>query len=322
MTTNSRSTVSVQEMAETHDGSQEQSRDVWSVEGASAYQPIIGIPILVKQESQGPVLMADAVGVWAVERMRARVFLIPLWPFPTHTHTYQSLWSLMQSIDGLLLPAGIQGTDWYTVWKADEHEPGSESWPIAWEMALAQLATYMGMPVLAIADGAEKWNCALGGTRRESPGESEPMTTLPPENWTRHTIRVRAQSALASVLQPAIRSQDGEQEPWELACMPQQGIEHLAPGLRSCAKTEDGWMVAFERSDGVFGLGILGRLDWGLDQKYGTAVFEAFLQACRTFDDARRQQEGWQSMRDELCSRISTLVAQNLPLLSNRHQLT
>ncbi|GLV54429.1 hypothetical protein KDH_12760 [Dictyobacter sp. S3.2.2.5] len=321
MTTNSQSTIFGQEMAETHDESQEKSRDVWSAEGVSAYQPIIGIPILVKQGSQGPVLMADAVGAWAIERIRARVLLIPLWPFPTHTHIYQSLWSLIQSIDGLLLPAGIQGTDWYAVWKAGEQKPGPENRPIAWEIALAQLATYMGMPVLAIADGAEKWNCALGGTRREPPGESDQITTLPPEDWARHTIRVRAQSALASALQPAVRRQDGEQ-PWEMVFMPQRGVERLACGLGSCAQTEDGSMAAFERSDGVFGLGMLGRCDWGLDQEYVTVVFAAFLQACRSFNDTRRQQEGWRSMRDELCSKISILVAQNLPLLSNSHQRT
>src|SRR6266567_7791788 len=78
------------------------------------HQPIIGIPMHVSQGSQGPLFLADAVGAWAIERMQGRVFLIPLWPFPTHKHRYQSLWSLMQSMDGLLLPAGIAGTDWYT----------------------------------------------------------------------------------------------------------------------------------------------------------------------------------------------------------------
>src|SRR5512147_1749535 len=108
MTTNPRLTVSVDEATATHDGSQEQLRDVWSAEGVSVYQPIIGIPILAKQGSQGPVFMADAVGAWAIARMRARVLLIPLWPFPAHAHIYQSLWSLIQAIDGLLLPAGVQ----------------------------------------------------------------------------------------------------------------------------------------------------------------------------------------------------------------------
>ncbi|GHO82378.1 hypothetical protein KSZ_03840 [Dictyobacter formicarum] len=314
--TDSMLTIPVHEMTETYDGPQEKPQDAWSADGSLEHQPIVGIPIPVKQGSQGPLLMVDAVGAWAVERMQARVFLIPLWPFPTHKHMYQSLWSLIQSMDGLLLLAGIQGTDWYAVWKAGEQEPGLDSWPIAWEIALAQLATYMGMPVLAIADGAEKWNSALGGKRSEAPGDREQMASMTPDSWDRHTIRVRAQSALASALQPAIRSHDGEQKPWDLAFMPQQGVEQLAPGLRSCAQAEDGSVAAFERRDGAFGLGMLGRLDWGLDQDYGTTVFDAFLQACRSFDHTRSQQDGWRTVRDELCSRVSTLVTQGQPLIS------
>ncbi|GCE29476.1 hypothetical protein KDA_49600 [Dictyobacter alpinus] len=194
--------------------------DAHSDAGFQEHQPIIGIPIPVTQGSQGPVLVADAVSAWAVERMRARIFLIPLWPFPTHPHLYQSLWPLMQSMDGLLLPAGLQGTDWYTVWQACEQHPGPENWPLAWEVALAQLATYIGMPVLAIADGAEKWNSALGGKRGDAPRALEHTASMTPETWDRHTIRVRAPSALAATLQPALRRQEGEVKPWELAFMP------------------------------------------------------------------------------------------------------
>ena len=81
------------------------------------HQPIIGIPLPVQQDKRGPLLLADAVGTWAVERMLGKVFLIPLWPFPTHTHRYQSLWSLMQTMDALLLPASVPGTNWYAHWQ-------------------------------------------------------------------------------------------------------------------------------------------------------------------------------------------------------------
>ncbi|GCE22248.1 gamma-glutamyl-gamma-aminobutyrate hydrolase family protein [Dictyobacter kobayashii] len=318
--TDSTHTIPVLEMTDTHDAPHEKSHDEWDAEGSQEYQPIIGIPIPVKQGNQGPLFVADALGAWAVERMGARIFLIPLWPFPTHKHIYQSLWSLMQSMDGLLLPAGIQGTDWYSSWKEREQEPGPDSWPIAWEIALAQLATYMGMPVLAIADGAEKWNNALGGKRGEAPRDLEQAATITPDTWDRHMIRVRAQSTLATALQPAIRSQDGEQKPWELAFMPQQGVERLAPGLRPCAQSEDGAVVAFERRDGAFGLGIIGRLDWGLDQAYGTTLFEAFLHACQSFDRIRQQQHGWESARDTICATVYDLVTQNQPLLPVSHQ--
>ncbi|BCL83539.1 hypothetical protein ccbrp13_60040 [Ktedonobacteria bacterium brp13] len=209
------------ERVESREVPHEKSQDEWqepSLHEHQEHQPIIGLPIPVQQGNQGPLLVADAVGAWAIERMHARVFLIPLWPFPTHPHRYQSLWQLLQSMDGLFLPAGI-GTDWYPLWKAGE--PGPESWPILWEIALAQLASYIGMPILAIADGAEKWNSALGGKRGEVPrdlDQTAPFTS--PETWDRHTIRVRAQSMLATVLQPALVQQSGEQKPWALPFLP------------------------------------------------------------------------------------------------------
>jgi hypothetical protein len=104
-------------------------------------QPVIGIPIPVMQDAQGPRLLADALGPWAIERVLGRVFLIPLWPFPTHTYVYQSFWPLLQSMDGLLLPASIQGSNWRTHWHERERHPGAQTWPLAWEIALAQLAT-------------------------------------------------------------------------------------------------------------------------------------------------------------------------------------
>lgn len=305
-----------------------------------AHQPIIGIPVPVQQSSQGPLLLADAVGAWAIERMQGRVFLIPLWPFPTHERVYQSLWSLMQSMDGLLLPASVQGTDWYADWadwqtRTSQHDP--QTWPLAWEMALAQLATYLGMPILAIADGADKWNCALGGkmaemaemadgsadvhdvpahaaqTRRAMNTATDPS----PETWERHSVRVRAQSQLASYLQPALAMQN-EQEPWELAFMPthpHQRVAQLAPGLRSCAQSEETTVVAFERKDAAFGLGIVGRLDWGLDQLYGTALFDAFLLACRSFDHVRLQNHGWESSREVICATVMERVMQGQSLI-------
>lgn len=283
---------------------------------SKTHQPIIGIPVPVQQGNQGPLLLADAVGAWAIERMLGRVFLIPLWPFPTHKQVYQSLWSLMQSMDGLLLPAGLQETNWYAQWKEGERPPEPQAWPIFWEIALAQLATYVGMPILAIADGAEKWNVALSGKGVERVTDLSQSAPTTPDSWDRRAIRVRAQSKLATYLQPALNGQDGEQTPWELAFMPHQGVEKLASGLRSCAQLEDTSVAAFERKDTAFGLGILGRLDWGLDQSYGMTLFDAFLNACRSFDYIRQQQNGWESSRDTICEAVYERVTLGQSLLS------
>jgi gamma-glutamyl-gamma-aminobutyrate hydrolase PuuD len=293
----------------------EETQDQRNLKGPDGPQPIIGIPLPVQQGRQGPVFLADAVGPWSIERMRGRIFLIPLWPFPVHKQVYQSLWPLIQLMDGLFLPAGLQGTDWYTSWKGSEQEPEPEHWPITWEIALAQLATAIGMPLLAVADGAEKWNSALGGKRGEARRDVAQAVSMTPDAWDRHTVRVRAQSKLASYLQPAIVAQDGEQKPWKLAFLPGQGIESLASGLRSCAQSEEGTIAAFERRDSAFGLGIIGRLDWELDQPYSTTIFDAFLQACQSFDHLRQQYAGWEAARDSICATVNDLVMQGRSLI-------
>lgn len=320
MKSDPRDTLFVSEMTENNDTLYEGRLDELDAACVQDHQPIIGIPIPVKQGEQGPLFVADAVGAWAIERMRGRILLIPLWPFPTHKHVYQSLWPLLQSMDGLFLPAGIQGTDWYSCWKECEQEPGPEHWSISWEIALTQLATSMGMPVLAIGDGAEKWNSALGGKRGEDARDCVQTAPAMPDTWDRYTIRVRAHSALATTLQPAIALQDGDPKPWELAFLPQQGVERLAPGLRCCAQSEDGTVVAFERKDDAFGLGIIGRLDWGLDQAYATTLFDAFLHACQSFDRTRQQLQGWEAVRDTMCATVDELVTQGQSLIPIRQQ--
>ncbi|GHO47630.1 gamma-glutamyl-gamma-aminobutyrate hydrolase family protein [Ktedonospora formicarum] len=137
------------------------------------------------------------------------------------------------SMDGLLLPASTQGAHWSTHWHQRENRPGPQIWSLTWEMALMQLATFIGMPILAIADGAKKWNVALGGTIQEVPASASPPEPTTPENWERHMIRVRSQIRLASYLQPAVRAQEGEPEPWKLSFMPHQAIETVAPPVRS-----------------------------------------------------------------------------------------
>lgn len=279
-------------------------------------QPIIGIPIPTQQGQRGPLLLADAVSAWAIERMQGRVFLIPLWPFPTHRQSYQSLWPLIQSIDGLLLPALPQETNWYTQWKAGESQPGPSQWSLAWQFALAQLATAVGMPLLAIAEGAQQWNVALGGSLQPSAGR-HPTDHGLSGAWDGAVVRVRAQSQLAAYLQQRFTHshEEGGTPAWKLPVVSSLQVEKLASGLRFCAKAEEKGFVAFERRDSSFGLGILARVDWGLDQSYSTALFEAFLEAARTFARIRKQETHWEASRDALCTTLRERVESHQSLL-------
>lgn len=219
-------------------------------------------------------------------------------------------------MDGLLLPAAIQGSHWSTHWQERDRHPGADTWPLSWEIALAQLATFIGMPLLAIADGAEKWNTALGGSMNAPSVEMVQPPPTTPETWDRHRIRVRSNSTLAGYLSPTIATQQETFPPWELAFVPHQGVAHLADGLRPCAQSDDVPIVAFERRDAAFGLGIIGRLDWGLDHAYGITLVAAFIQASKTFHQTRQQDQSWEARRDEICAEVSARVTQGQSLLS------
>jgi gamma-glutamyl-gamma-aminobutyrate hydrolase PuuD len=278
--------------------------------------PVIGLPLPVQQGKTGPMLVADAVGAWAVERMGGRVLLIPLWPFPPHPQMYHSLWQLVPLVDGLLLPARIGGSKDSGDREARVEESEAEQWARVWERALIQLVTYLGMPLLAIAEGAAVWNRALGGTGGEPMLRLETMASPPPGAWEHHAIRVRSRSSLALTLQSTIREQGGQLAPWNLVTTPGSEGERLAPGLAWCAQSEEGTPVAFERRDGVFGLGVLGRLDWGLDQPYSRVIFAAFLQACRASARSREEHAGWEAARETICTSVEERVRQGQSLIA------
>lgn len=278
---------------------------------ATAPAPIVGIPIPVREGAQGPQFLGDAVSAWALERMGARLLLVPLWPLPPHQQVYQSLWPLLQSLDGVLLPAGVAAADEAFHQQAPPQAPGPEGWLIA----LAQLATSLGMPLLAIADGAQLWNTALGGTSRQA--ASDAPKSASPQSWERAALRVGAHSTLATLLASAMPAQEHESEPplWELAGLSDHQIERLAPGLRACAHSQEGLIVAFERGDGAFGLGMSGRLEWGLEQPCTQAILAGFLHACRAFDAQRSRQPSWEQARESICATLSQRVAQGQSLI-------
>jgi gamma-glutamyl-gamma-aminobutyrate hydrolase PuuD len=229
---------------------------------------------------------------------------------------YHSLWQLVPLVDGLLLPARVGGSkeSEAPVVRVEENE--AEQWARMWESALIQLVTYLGMPLLAIAEGAALWNRALGGTGSEPMLRLETMASPPPGAREHHAVRVRARSSLALTLQSTIREQGGQLAPWNLVTTPGSEGERLAPGLAWCAQSEEGTPVAFERRDGVFGLGVLGRLDWGLDQPYSRVIFAAFLQACRAFDRSREEHAGWEAARETICTSVEERVRQGQSLIA------
>ena len=281
-------------------------------------RPIIGIPIHMHYGDQGPVLLADGMGTWAIERMRGRIFLIPIWPFPTHAHLYQSLWPLLEAMDGLFLPSSVQDSNWYEQLHDHSNSNRAQHWSISWEMALAQLVTSIGMPILSLGEGAKKWNVALGGTLEPPVEHQSPSPLFDPDTWEHYAIRVRTPSKLADSIQQALMKCEEpiSHQPWKLLLPSREQNGTLAPGLRPCAQSEHERTIAFELKDPSFGLGIIARADWGLDQVYSTILFESFFQACRDFASARQEDEHWGQSRDTICDALYARTSQGLPILT------
>jgi gamma-glutamyl-gamma-aminobutyrate hydrolase PuuD len=284
----------------------------------SVTSPIIGIPFPVQQAAHGLALEADAMSVWAMQTLSAGVLLIPLWPLPPHPHRFCSLWPVLSSIDGLLLPAHPHAPHWSVCWHTPdpgEQASDSQGWSLAWEIACAQLASSIGMPLLALGEGAQLWHVALGGHLGPLPfpAEHPPIT---PDAWPQSMIRVRASSQIAGALHSYLAQQDmaSVSQRWELPCPASPSLEPLVEGVRACLQTETGVMVGFERMDACFGLGILARIDWGLEHPYSKVVLEQFLQACRTFA-ALRVHTDRETSAEALCVQIAARVEQGQSLL-------
>jgi gamma-glutamyl-gamma-aminobutyrate hydrolase PuuD len=281
------------------------------------YQPVIGLPISVSTSKQGPLLSVDAVGAWAVERLGGSVLLLPIWPVPPSQQIFQTLWPLVRYLDGILLPARNEYANdscWYEPWLSPTSTPTAVVSTMRWEMGLIQLATFLGVPILGIGDGAEKWSVALGGSMYMPTTKkwNKWIGRSPrPERWPHQVLNIRKHSKLAEVLE--LDRQESHDARWSIPYTSQLEVEHLAAGLRASARLENMQTAAFERIDGAFGAGFLGRIDWALDQS--APLFEAFVNAGRNYAAVRRQGE-WETLRDNVCSSILNLVSAKLPLLT------
>jgi gamma-glutamyl-gamma-aminobutyrate hydrolase PuuD len=273
-------------------------------------RPLIGVPTPARESEHGPIFRADAVGAWAAERTEGSTLLMPVWPLPPAVPLFQTLWPQLLRFDGLLLSAHVHTEQecWYRHWQDASEQMAAQRWVIDGELALVQLAILLGMPILALGDGAEKLNVALGGQllQEAEPRKKSRRSAVPTPNlWPRRALMIRKHTRLAAIF-------DNQQLSVGVPSTPQQAIEYLGQGLRRSADAEDGSVVAFERADRFFAMGFLGRIDWMLEQC--APVFESFIEACQQYAHIRRQMD-LESMRQEICTYLTQQVEAEHPLL-------
>ena len=143
------------------------------------------------------------------------------------------------------------------------------------ELAIARRADARGIPLLAICRGAQALNVVRGGTlvqhlpdlgqkiehRQKAPGE-EPT----------HEVRIEPDSMLRELLGTGTL---------EVNSFHHQGIEQLGKGLRAVAFSGDGMIEGIESPERPFCVGVQWHAELLVERPTETALFEAFVAACR-----------------------------------------
>ena len=163
----------------------------------------------------------------------------------------------------------------------------------AWTLAMIPRAIERGIPAMGICRGFQEMNVALGGSLHQSvralagpidhqPGEhDEPAIRYAPA----HPVEILGGGLLDALLEvPSIivNSVHG------------QGVRDLGEGLRVEAVAADGLVEAFSAPYGKgFNLALQWHPEWlARDNPTSVKIFAAFGDACRKYQQARRQADG------------------------------
>jgi putative glutamine amidotransferase len=197
---------------------------------------------------------------------------IPIVIPPLHI---QAITPLLDQISGICLSGGPDLDP--QSYGAREHPELGPTEPDLdrFELAVARRADARGMPLLAICRGAQALNVVRGGTlvqhlpdrahgiehRQDAPGE-EPT----------HSVQIDADSRLAELLGTTSL---------EVNSFHHQGIDEVGKGLRAVAHSSDGEIEGVESPDRPFCVGVQWHAELLVERPTETALFEAFVAACR-----------------------------------------
>ena len=165
-------------------------------------------------------------------------------------------------------------------------EPHPELGPVehdmdCFELAVANHADPLGVPILAICRGAQALNVARGGTLHQHlpetfDGKVQHRQTEPGDRPT-HSVEVAPDSLLARVLGT---------ERLEVNSFHHQAADRLGSGLRAVAWSPDGVVEGIEDPERDFMVGVQWHAEGILARPEQAALFAAFIDAARRFRGA------------------------------------
>ncbi|MFH0518527.1 gamma-glutamyl-gamma-aminobutyrate hydrolase family protein [Streptomyces sp. M41] len=234
----------------------------WPV-GAGRTRPVIGISCYPDEATghgaRPPAAVALRPYIDGLSRAGAAAALLPPWG--------HSAWFTLDSVDGLLIPAGPD---------VDPMRYGAEAHPMtgrpdraqdAWEFALLREALMRDLPVLGVSRGMHMINIAFGGTLLQhlpdrSRGRHQPQQAT----FVPHIVRCRTRSLLSMILSNVT----------PVRCCHHQGVAQLGSGLLPTAWSQDEMVEAIELPTRRCVLGVQWQPEADPDD---SRLFEAFVAA-------------------------------------------
>ncbi|VVP57579.1 Gamma-glutamyl-gamma-aminobutyrate hydrolase PuuD [Pseudomonas fluorescens] len=243
-----------------------------------ALKPLIGVTACVKQIGLHPYHVSGDKYLRAVSVAASGLPVV----IPS-LGDLTDIEDLLAQLDGLLLTGSPSNVEPFH-YQGPDSVPGTDHDPArdATTLPLLRAAIAVGVPVLGICRGFQEMNVAFGGSLHqkvhELPGMLDHREADSPE------LAVQYAPAHGVTVQPGgvFEALDLPQE-FQVNSIHSQGIDRLAPGLRSEAVAPDGLIeaISVEHSK-AFAVGVQWHPEWQvLSNPPYLSIFQAFGEACR-----------------------------------------
>jgi putative glutamine amidotransferase len=193
-----------------------------------------------------------------------------------------SLEPLLANVAGVCLSGGPDLDP--IAYSASRHRLTGPSWERLdrFELALARAADARRLPILAICRGLQVLNVARGGTLHQHlpdvTGERLRHRQEEPAHMTTHWVTLTPSSRLSAIFRSRRRMVNSFHH---------QAVATLGDRLAPTARASDGTIEGIEAVDRDFVLGVQWHAECLTERVEHVALFEAFIDAARRFDEAR-----------------------------------
>ncbi|MCJ8169408.1 gamma-glutamyl-gamma-aminobutyrate hydrolase family protein [Atopomonas sediminilitoris] len=240
--------------------------------------PVIGVTACTSQIGKHPFHIAGDKYVRAVSLGAGGLPLV----IPALSDLLPTA-QLLAQLDGLLFtgsPSNVEPHHYKGSPSAEgtQHDPARD----ATTLPLIRAAIAAGVPVLGICRGFQEMNVAYGGTLHQKVHEvPELMDHREPQDQPldvqygpAHDVHVDPGGVMAGL---------GLPETFRVNSIHGQGVDQLAPGLRTEARAPDGLIEAFSIANArTFALGVQWHPEWKVTENPNyLAIFQAFGKACQ-----------------------------------------